>query len=448
MVHNIIAFLPLTVLIVSALVTRKLAESIIGSALLAMLFLYKGRVLSGTIERIYATLSDPTFQFVIIILIGFGGMIKTFQMSGGLKGFGDWVSKFANGKKKPLILGIIMTLIMFADDYLSTMTATFSLRDTTDRNGIPREHLAFQTNSLASAFCVLIPFSSWTAFTIGLISDYGFGFSDYVEAIPLMFYPILITVICLGLDLGFIPKVGALKESYDRVEKGGSPVPEFEQQESLIKVESELDQEPSSAWNVILPLVCLIAGVMFCDKDLIHGLVLAIFCQFLMYTLEKLMTVGEFFEYFFEGARSMLALIIVVCFGFMLTDANQDLGLFDIIIGSVGSSLPAWLLPAVAFLVVGFTTFATGGCWVMQIIAVPILFPLAQAGGLSEIYVLAAIMSGVTMGYATCFYADSMFMTAAGSEVTNLRIVRTSMPYALAASAITIAGYIIIGIFG
>ena len=43
---------------------------------------------------------------------------------------------------------------------------------------------------MACCLCMTIPFSSWTAFSVGLISEFGLGFGDYLKAIPFMFYPL------------------------------------------------------------------------------------------------------------------------------------------------------------------------------------------------------------------------------------------------------------------
>lgn len=446
MLHDILVFLPLVTLIVMALITRRMAESVITACLMAMVLLYGGNVLTGTVESIYGTLSDPSYQFVIMILIGFGGMIKVFQESGALLGFADWVSRFASGPKKPLIFAWFMAVVMFVDDYLNTLTVTFALKDITDQNRIPREHLAFQANAVASCLCVVIPFSSWTAFSIGLLSVHGLGFDDFVASIPYMFYPIIMLALCLLIALGLFPKVGALKESYARVRSGGPVLMDEPQMKSLVNIETVEGQKPSSALNAIVPILVMVAGVLIFDNDLIHGLILAIVAQFLMYTGQRLMTIGEFFEKFFDGARSMTSLIIVICFGFMLSAANEELGFFEILIGGVGETVPGWMLPVLAFILVGFTTFATGGCWVMQIIAVPIFIPLAQAAGIPVQFVIAAIMSGVTMGYGCCFYADAVFMTSAGTGVSNLRIIKTSAPYAIGTVILTAAGYLVCGL--
>ena len=148
MADTILTLLPLTFLIATALITKKMAESMIAAALLAMVILYRGDFLGGTIDSLYNTLSNSSYQFVIFILAGFGGMIKLLQESGALSGFNNLASGLASGPRKPLLLALLMSFIMFVDEYLSVLAVTFSLKGTTDRNGIPREHLAFQGNAV------------------------------------------------------------------------------------------------------------------------------------------------------------------------------------------------------------------------------------------------------------------------------------------------------------
>jgi len=445
MLHNIIIFLPLITLIVMALITKRMAESMTVAMLLAMFLLYKQNILTGTIEMLYGTLTNPSFQFILIILLAFGSLIKLLQDSGALVGFGNWISRFASGPKRPLILAWLMAFVMFVDDYLNVLTVCFSLKNVTDRNKIPREHLAFQSNSIASCICVLVPFSSWAAFTVALVNSQGVGFAEYVKAVPFMFYPLIIVVLMIGIALGVFPKVGTLKESYERVANGGPTFLEEKSSKSLVNIEMAEDQEASSALNAIIPMVAMVVGVLIFDNDLAHGALLAIAVQFFLYVGQKIMTVEEFVDKALDGAKSMCTLTIITCFGFTLSQANQALGLFDLLIGGIGNAVPSWVLPAVVFLVMGFTTFATGGCWIMQVIAVPIFIPIALATGVPPELIIAPMMSGVTMGYGCCFYADAVFMASAGTGVSNLRIIKTSLPYALGAVLVTTIGYLIVG---
>ena len=146
------AFAPLTFLIIYALKTRKMADTMVLATLLAMVLLHRQRFLTGTIDAMYAALSNSSYQFVLCI-IGFGGMITLFQESGALMGFRDLLLKIASGPKRTLVLAWLMSVVMFVDEYLNALTVTFSMREITDRNRIPREHLAQQANIMACCLC-------------------------------------------------------------------------------------------------------------------------------------------------------------------------------------------------------------------------------------------------------------------------------------------------------
>lgn len=446
--ETIMVFIPLTILIVSALATKKMAESMVAATLIAMLLLHKGNFISGTIDSFYSVLAGSSFQFVLLILVGFGGLIELLQKSGALMGFGNLISRFAKGPKKPLLLAWLMSLVLFVDEYLNCLTTTFSMREITDRNGIPREHLALQAHFMACSLAMTIPFSSWTAFTVSLIGQQGMGFSDYLKAIPYMFYPLLAMILCLLLVAGIVPKVGPLKDSYERIQSGGPPLLKESKSESLVEIaEPDMDKQTNAVYALV-PIIVLVGGVLYFDNDLVHGLFMALLVQFVLYVGSRIMTVTEFFSNFFTGVKSMTTLSVVIFFGFTLTHANEELGFFDVLIGGVGSAVPAWMVPLTAFLLVGFCTFAVGGCWVVMMIAMPVFLPLAASAGVSLTVTVAAVMSGISLGYSLCFYADAVFMASAGTGVSNLRVIRTVLPYAAILTVLSAAGYILVGLNG
>lgn len=158
------------------------------------------------------------------------------------------------------------------------------------------------------------------------------------------------------------------------------------------------------------------------------------------------MSVSRFFDCFFEGAGSMLMINIIIFFGFTLSSLNEQLGLFDMVISLVGSTLPAAFVPVLVFLIVGFCVFASGSCWIIMLITMPIFLPLAAATGAPMLLTLAALMSGVGAGYTLCFYADAVFLTTASTGVANLTIIKTIMPYAVVMTAISAGFYLVMGI--
>ena len=289
MLHTVMAFLPLAFLIVYALKTRKMADAMVLATLLAVLLVHRQHFFTGLIDAMYTTLGNSSYQFALCSILGFGGMISLLQASGGLMGFRDLLAKAANTPRKTLLLAWLLSVIMFVDEYLNALTTTICLRDVSDKNRLPREHLAVQTNIMACCLCVTVPFTSWTAFSVGLISDFGLGFTDYLQAVPFMFYPL-------------------------------------------------------------------------------------------------------------------------------------------------------------AFVLVGLTVFAVGGCWAVMTIAIPVFIPMGLAAGVAAPLMIAAVMSGVTLGYSLCFYADAVLMTTAGSGVSNLTTIRAATPYALAVGGLSVIALLVAGL--
>ena len=445
MEYGFISCLPIIVLMVGALLTKRIMEMLILATFTGVALLYGADIFSGFLEVLYETLSSWSLQLVFIILFVFGGLIKLFQTSGALSGFGDTLSKYANGPKKPLVLAWLLGILLFVDDFLNTLTVCFSLRELTDRNGIPREHLSMQAAVLAASMASFFPFSSWAGFHVGLISDQGLGFVDYAKAMPLMFFPIVATLAMLLIDIGVIPKFGALKDAYNRIASGGSPIPEEDSSSSMIEIAEEEDVKPTTWLNMGIPLIAMIAGTLIFDCDIAHGCVISVFVQFILYMAQRIMSPKKYCDDFLDGAKSMFPLMALVTFAFTLSNVNGKLGFFEYMIAKIGSAVPGSLLPAICFLLVALATFATAGYWSMQVISVPIFLPLAFALDVYPPVIVAAIMSGVSFGCCYCFYSDNIFMTAAGSQVSNLRQTKTSTSYLVPCAIISFILYAIVG---
>ena len=121
--------------------------------------------------------------------MGFGAMIQLMQKSGALNGFADKLSGIARGKRRTMLIIWCMSFFMFcgrlpefADD------PPFPCGGITDRNGIPRGTPVLSGISDVGQLMRAVPFSSWAAFSIGLIKEQGLAFSDYLRGIPLMFF--------------------------------------------------------------------------------------------------------------------------------------------------------------------------------------------------------------------------------------------------------------------
>lgn len=450
MEYGIISCIPIAVLIIGVLITKKMPEMIIFSSIVGAALVFKTDIFNGYVGWLYGALSNESYQFLLILLLGFGAIIKLFEKSGALQGFANAIGRFANTRKKTMFVTWIMGIIMFVDDYLNVLAVSSSMRTLTDKQRIPREHLAYGANSMGACVCVLIPFTSWAAFAIGCLSEQGLGFTDYVRSLPYMFFPIIAIVVCLLVALGIIPKVGLIKKAYERVDAGGSvlcPAESSGSTSSIINMGEETgeDVKPSSPMNFFIPIIALIVVTIVCGNSVVHGIIAAIVIQFILYLAQRLMTLGEFMNTMFEGITSMAGLAFIICFAYILGSANDAMGFSAFVINGLSGTIPPALLPALAFIIIGAVAFAAASFWVLIVITVPIFVPLASSMGIDPAIIIAAIMSGVAFGSKFCFYSDAVFMTSAGTGVPNMTQIKAVAPYVLGSAALSAVAFLIIG---
>jgi len=443
--YGIISCIPIAVLIIGVLITKRMAEMIILASLIGAILVHKGDFFSGYIGMMYGALSNPSYQFLLIILLGFGGMTKLFEKSGSLMGIGNALSKYADSPKKSMVVTWLVGIIMFVDDYLNVLATSFSMRTLTDRNGVPREHLAYGVNSMGACVCVLIPFTSWAAFAVGTISEQGLGFNDYVRSIPYMFFPWIAIIVCLLVAIGVIPKVGLIKKAYERVAAGGPVLLEEKAGASLVNIEVDENAKPTSPLNFIVPIIVLIAAVLIFENDVIHGIIAALVVQAIMYIAQRIMTLEEYMGTLFEGISSMAPLAVVISFAYVLGSANDAMGFAPYVIGVMTKAISPQLLPAFAFIVVALVAFAAASFWVLIIITVPIFIPLSVSMGVDPAIIVAGIMSGVAFGSKFCFYSDAVFMTSAGTGISNMTQIKAVAPYVLGSAVLAILFYLAVG---
>ena len=401
--NGLIACLPVLVLIVLVMITRRMVESMFVASLLAAILAYGSEFINGYIQMLYAALSNESFQLLLIVACAFGGMITLLEKSGAMFGFQKKMVRLCTGPRKTMVLTWLLGGIVFIDDYLNALAVSVSMKSLSDYYRIPREHLAYTVNCMGACVCVLIPISSWSAFAIGSLGDYGLGAGDYYRAIPYMFYPFCAIVISLLLACRKFPLLGSMKKAYQRVENGGPLLDEGQPVEEIGDVPEEVKKKAS----ILLALASML--VLYCVKGR--------------------MKITVFTDHFVNGVTGMVPLLLAVMLGFAMQDAVADMGFNEFVLSLCSENILPQILPAVIFLLVGLAAFLAASFWMLIVITFPIFIPLAQVMGIDPSLIIAAVMSGVAMGSQACIYSDAIFMVASGTGVSNGNQFRSIIPY-------------------
>ena len=446
--YGFLSCIPILVLLIGGFATGRITEMLIVSTTIGAVIIYKTAFFGEYVKLIYEVLSNGSYQFILILLIGIGAMTSLWEKSGSLSGFRDRLGKWMTTPKRSILITWLLTFVMFIDDYLVLLAIPSSIRKLTDRAGVPREHLAYTLNAMGASICILIPCTSWSAFTITQLEKVGMTFGDYVRAIPYMFFPIASVIVSFLIAAEILPKTGALKAAYARVRSGGPALSDEEVPgAAVVDTEKKEEQEypPTSLFNFFVPLIVLIAVTILYERSITHGIVAALVCMLIMYKAQKLITVGDFFNTIFDSMKGMAAIGFVVLFAFMIAAENDKMGFAPYVIGTFSRIITPRLLPLVVFIVMTIISFAMGDGWSLMIISMPIFIPMARQMGVSPLIVLGATLSGLNIGVVSCLQSDALFMTYAGTGVPNITQIKTGLPYVVLAGVLSAIAFLIVG---
>ena len=443
--YGILCLLPVAVVIVVALLTKRTVEPLILGAVVGYLLLYKGHFFTEVLNGYTTVISDNAWYILVFGM--FGIVAKLLEESGSALGFAELGAKVARSKGTTILVTWLMGIAVFIDDYLNNLGVGTAMRNISDKNKIPREQLAYTINSTGAAVCVLIPMSSWGIFMISQMEELditinGSGMTAYIHAIPFMFYPIAAVLLVPLIGFGIVPMWGPMKKAAIRADNGDPYSPYYHETKEELE---GYDIEPTSPWFFILPLGAAIAVTLIMNDILIGMTIGAIVCL-VLYLPFKIMKPGQFFDTCWRGFESMVVVTAIVISAFVLQEANSQLGLTEFVIGVFEPVLSGKVLPMAAFCICAFIAFCTGSFWGTAAIAFPILVPLGTTIGADPILVSAAIISAGAFGSHACFYGDAATLACAATGVSNAEYAKTALPIIALPTVVAIIAFLVAGI--
>lgn len=443
--YGILSLLPVCVVIVSAIITKRALEPLILGTLVGFIIIAKQNFVVAYLDSLYGELGESSYFIIVFGL--FGIYIHMLEKANAISGFTRLGLKFANNKKKTGFLAWIMGIIFFLDNYFSILGAGISNRKIADENRMSREMFAFAINAVACCTCILVPLSLWGVFMSGQIETTlglpaGSGLADIIKSIPFMFFAWILLIFVLLYQSRIIKPFGLMKKAEYRAETTGVLLPEDLAEEASSSEEEE--KAETSIWNFIIPMAALIA-VTLITQELTYGLIVGIVLCFILYIPQKLIGFSEAFDAICRGFEEMFVVTAIVISAFVLQNANDELGLAPFVVNSVVDVITAPLLPVIAFVILMVLGFVTGSFWGMAAVCFPIMLPLADALGANLYLTIGAVIAGCAAGSATCFYGDSVTLTCGIAKIRNIDYLRNALPMLVPPIVLTMIVYVIAG---
>ncbi|EOD01505.1 Na+/H+ antiporter NhaC family protein [Caldisalinibacter kiritimatiensis] len=440
--------------------------------------------------------ADSWNAAILIFTLSIGGMVGVIGKMGGTKAIAEALAKKAKTARSAQIATWILGLCVFFDDYANTLIVGPTMRPLTDKLKVSREKLAYIVDSTAAPVVGMALVSTWIGYEIGLIKNayesIGIDANIYgvfIKTIPYRFYSIFALILVLVLAISR-KEFGPMYDAEKRARLTGKVLGEDAKpmaSDEITKMELKEGTELRAS-NAIVPILTLIVvsfiglwyngynaaiadglnikwytwvgiresfGYADASVVLIWGAVVASIVAITMAVSQKILSLGEAFDSWVEGAKSLLITCMILVLAWSLGSVTDGVGTADFLVGVVSESIPGGFLPILVFVISCLVAFSTGTSWGTMAIVIPLAVPLANSyvvAGAAEpsliIATLSSVLTGSIFGDHCSPISDTTIMSSMASASDHIDHVKTQVPYALTGAVLAILGYIIVGLSG
>ncbi len=452
------SLLPPLAAISLAMGTRKVLVALsagiyIGATLLSGGHPFQGVV--GAVNSLITVVLEPSNARLLVFCLLIGPLVLHVETFRGVDGFVHWleVRGLVRSPRGARLLAWIIGIVVFIESNLTLLVTGAVCRPLFDRHGEPREKLAYLADSTSAPICMLIPFNAWGALILGILETQRVAdpMQVFVAAIPLNFYG-LSAVTLAGITAWTGWNLGAMKRATAVAERGDAPATMTAMHRPGIPARAIHLLLPLAAMLLTMPLALLVTGggSMARGSGSTSVLAAVLVGNLIAWTAvltQRLAAPRELLRNLVRGVRNLLPLTWLLLLAMTLGQVCRDLGTGPFVATLLeGLAHPAALLPA-TFLVGAFISFATGTSWGTFAITIPIAVPAAESLGLPLAPFLAACLSGGIFGDHASPISDTTIVSSMASGTDVISHVRTQLPYALLAGALSITGFALLGLF-
>lgn len=419
------------------------------------------------LDGVILVFSDEGETKVLIFTLLIGSLIATIEASGGVRGFVHFLEtrRWVHTGVRAQLLAWVTGLVIFIESNITLLVAGSVSRPLFDRYRISREKLAYLIDATSAPVCVMIPLNAWGAVIIGLIAGTGVEnpLEAFIAAIPYNLYAITAILLSLVVIWKNID-IGPMKAAEKRTQGGevlwpdSTPVVDTEPEDDVtddgIPVPSALFMTiPILVMILMMPLGLYVTG----DGSLIEGsgstsilwaVSAAILTAWIMLLVTRRFSVHELMRVFMKGAGNLLPIATILLLALALGDVAGLLQTGPYVAGIAGATIAEPLLAPLLFLVSAFIAFSVGSSWGTFAIMIPIAIPIATTLGLSMPLLLGAAISGAIFGDHASPISDTTVVASMAAATDHIDHVRTQLPYALLAAAISTAGFFLLSFVG
>ena len=459
-----LSILPPVLAIVLAIWTRQVLLSLFAGIWLGYTLLNGYNPLVGVtdgLEGMVNVFGDAGDTRVLLFTLIIGSLIATIEHSGGVRGFVHFLEsrRWVHNARRAQVLAWVTGLVIFIESNITLLVAGTVSRPLFDRYKVSREKLAYLIDSTSAPVCIMIPLNAWGAIIISLVAASGVEnpLQVFIASIPYYLYPIA-AILLSGLVIWANIDIGPMKKAEMRTQQGlllwPYAIPLVEVSAEQEEATASSDEIPSGAFMIvpILAMILMMPASLYItgDGNIIRGsgsvsilwsVTFALAVAWLMILASRRSTLTELTRVFIKGAGSLLPIAAILLLALALGDVAGLLGTGDYVANLAGANIPVFLLAPLIFLTSSFIAFSIGSSWGTFAIMIPIAVPIAMNLGLPVPLFLGAAISGAVFGDHASPISDTTVVASMAAATDHIDHVRTQLPYALLAAAISTVGF-------
>lgn len=474
MEHTWLSLLPFLIVISMSIWLKNILPGlvlglVVGSLIVTANFLTGAQ---QSVSYIVTTLSDETNIKIIGFLYLFGGLVGMMNISGGIKGFSEWVGTKIKSERG--LLGLIwLTLpFTFMMPMFRIMMVGPIVKTLIKKMNLSKQKVGLTLDISTESVIVLLPVATaFVGFMVSLveggIQELGLDLSPYeVFLLSILFNFFAIVMLVIGIiKTVWNPRKKAMtsRKQVDLVK-----MEEQEHEFHRIGIKRELSLVKAQPWHLIIPVILLLSLSLFLlwqdgtargaqtifaafsQADATFVMLLAVFItiifSFVFYIIRK-QKLDEILYHFYDGGNQMMEAISLLVLIWALTLSAEELGFSAFISSTLGAFLPASMTPATIFLIGSIVGYFIGSSWGTWGLFMPLGMTLAVATGASIPLTVGAVFASGAFGAIASPLGDTTITTASILDMPLVEYARYKLKISLIGGVIAIIFYLIFGFF-
>ncbi|WP_052352973.1 Na+/H+ antiporter NhaC family protein [Neobacillus dielmonensis] len=471
MEHTWFSLLPFVIVISMSIWLKTILPGLV-IGLLAGALIFKANLLGGiyqSVTYVVTTLSNESNMKIIAFLYLFGGLVGMMNISGGIKGFSEWVG--TKVKTERGLLGLIWLTLPFT--FMMPMFRIMMIgpvvKNLAKKMNLPKQKVGLTMDISTESVIVLLPVATaFVGFMVSLVDASTQGLhlakSPYqIFLLSILFDFFAIVMLLIGLIQTFWKRAKLITPNTDEKQL------EDEQHEfHRVGIKRELSLVKAQPWHLIVPVFLLLGLSLyllwkdgktrgaekvfeaFSTADATFVMLLAVFVTlivaFIFYIFRR-QPLNEILYHFYDGGNQMMEAISLLVLIWALTLSAEDLGFSSFISSTLGEFLPAFLTSATIFLLGSVVGYFIGSSWGTWGLFMPLGVSLAVSTGASIPLTVGAVFAGGAFGALASPLGDTTITTASILDLPLVDYARFKLKISAIGGFIAIVLYLIAGLF-